>query len=240
MLEGIVWFFTNLGLAIYNLLYAVTHPGSWLGWLGGLETPEAKESLMRFIFYGGSAEFFFALLLVVLVVTLAGIVHRPFLWGCVRGLEAIGNTVGRVAACAGLIMVLQQIVSVYIQRIFARADLAFGFGSPFVKDVSWWSEELKLYNAIIVCLACAYTFVQGGHVRVDLVYAAVGYRAKKIIDMLGSVLFMMPMAVLIWMYAWYFMWRHLINPPVSACGIWVVSLWYLPLVSIPSMIPRRD
>ncbi len=216
MLEGIVWFFKNLGLAIYNLLYAVTHPGSWLGWLGGMETPEAKESLMRFIFYGGSVEFFFVVLLIVVVVTVAGFVYRPFLWGCVRVLEGFGNTVGRIAAWAGLIMVLQQIVIVFIQRIFARADLAFGFGSPFVKDVSWWSEELKLYNAIIVCLACAYTFVQGGHVRVDLIYAVVRHRTRKIIDIVGALVFMMPMAVLIWMYAWYFMWRNLVNPPVSA------------------------
>ena len=27
---------------------------------------------------------------------------------------------------------------------------------------------------------------------------------------------MMPTAVLIWMYAWYFMWRHLIVPNPSA------------------------
>ena len=54
------------------------------------------------------------------------------------------------------------------------------------KDVSWWSEELKLYNAMIVCLCATYTFVQGGHVRVDLVYSVVSYRTKRIIDMVGS------------------------------------------------------
>jgi TRAP-type mannitol/chloroaromatic compound transport system permease small subunit len=61
-----------------------------------------------------------------------------------------------------------------------------------------------------------YTFVQGGHVRVDLVYAAVSRRARKIIDMFGSIFFMMPMAVITWMYGWYFMWRHLIVPKPSA------------------------
>jgi len=61
-----------------------------------------------------------------------------------------------------------------------------------------------------------YTFVQGSHVRVDLVYSAVKYRSKKVIDMVGSLLFMMPGAVLIWMYGWYFMWRHLVTPKVSA------------------------
>ncbi|MEM9031723.1 MAG: TRAP transporter small permease subunit [Pseudomonadota bacterium] len=209
MVDGIVWFATNLGLALYNILYAITHPSLWLNWADG-------EALMRFVYFGGSVEFFFAVLFVVLAVTIAGLVYRQFLWGVVRVLEGFGNTVGRFAAWAGLLMVLQQILIVFIQRIFARADIALGFGTPFARDISWWGEELKLYNAIIVCLACAYTFVQGGHVRVDLVYAAVSFRAKKVIDMLGTLIFMLPMAVLIWFYAWFFMWRHLITPKVSA------------------------
>ncbi len=216
MADGIVWFFSNLALAFYNFFYAITHPGSWLGWLGGLETPEAKESLMRFSYYGGSVEFFFVVLLTVLIITAIGIAYRPAMWGTVRVLESIGNTFGRIAAWAGLIMVLQQVVIVFIQRIFTRADLTLGFGTPVTFDISWWSEELKLYNAIIVCLACTYTFIQGGHVRVDLVYAAVSYRTKKVIDMLGSLIFMMPMAIVIWFYAWYFMWRHLFTPKISA------------------------
>ena len=32
MIDGIVWFFSGLGLAVYNLFYAVTHPGLWLNW----------------------------------------------------------------------------------------------------------------------------------------------------------------------------------------------------------------
>jgi len=61
-----------------------------------------------------------------------------------------------------------------------------------------------------------YTFVQGGHVRVDLVYSAVKFRTKRVIDMVGSLIFMMPAAVLTWMYGWYFMWRHLVTPKPSA------------------------
>jgi len=138
------------------------------------------------------------------------------MWGSVRVLEGFANTVGRFFAWAGLLMVLQQIVIVFVQRIFAQAEISVGFGAVFSKDISWWAEELKLYNAIVVCLCATYTFVQGGHVRVDLVYSAVRFRTKKVIDMFGSLFFMMPAAVLTWMYGWYFMWRHLINPPISA------------------------
>ena len=209
MLDGIVWFFTNIGLAFYNFFYAISHPGLWLDW-------SDKEAIMRFVYYGGSVEFFFVVFTAVLVLTAVGLWRNGFMWGCVRVLEGFANTVGRFFAWAGLIMVLQQVIIVFIQRIFARPDISIGLGIPLEMDISWWAEELKLYNAMVVALCCTYTFVQGGHVRVDLIYSAVSYRTKRVIDMLGSVFFMLPMAILIWMYGWYFLWRHLITPKPSA------------------------
>ncbi|MAO28099.1 TRAP transporter small permease subunit [Roseovarius sp.] len=209
MLDAIIWFFQNIGLAFYNLAYAVTHPALWLDWSN-------NEAIMRVVYYGGSIEFFFVVFTAFLVVSAIGFWRNSFMWGCVRVLEGFANTVGRFAAWAGLLMVLQQIVIVFLQRVFVRPDIAFGFGIPLQMDISWWSEELKLYNALVVCLCATYTFVQGSHVRVDLVYSAVKYRTKKVIDMVGSLVFMMPSAVLMWMYGWYFMWRHLITPKPSA------------------------
>lgn len=209
MLDGILWFFQNIGLAFYNLGYAVTHPSLWLDW-------SDKEAIMRFVYYGGSIEFFFVVFTAFLVLTALGLWKRSIMWGAVRVLEGFANTVGRFFAWAGLLMVLQQIVIVFVQRIFARADITFGFGTPLSFDVSWWAEELKFYNAMVVALCATYTFVQGGHVRVDLVYSAVSHRTKRVIDMIGSLVFMMPVAVLTWMYGWYFMWRHLITPKPSA------------------------
>ncbi|MEL6912994.1 MAG: TRAP transporter small permease subunit [Pseudomonadota bacterium] len=208
-MEALSWFFTNLALGFYNTFYALTHPASWLNW-------SDPEAIMRFIYYGGSVEFFFAILAIFLTVTAVGFWKTRFMWGFVRGSEAIANTVGRFAAWAGLLMVLQQVVIVVIQRIFLEAQISFAFGIDFTKDISWYAEELKLYNAIIVCLCCTYTFVQGGHVRVDLIYSAVSYRTKRVIDMVGSLFLMIPFAVLAWMYSWYFMWRHLVTPKVSA------------------------
>jgi TRAP-type mannitol/chloroaromatic compound transport system permease small subunit len=203
------WFFANMIEAYYNFGYALTHPALWLDWSN-------KESIIRFIYYGASVELFFVIVNIVLIVTVIGLVRNSFMWGCVRVLEGIGNTVGRWAAWAGLLMVLQQIVIVFMQRVFAIAELSFGFGMVLTRDVSWWSEELKLYNAMIVCLCATYTFVQGGHVRVDLVYSGLSFRGKRVIDMLGSLLYMIPFTVVIWLYGWFFMWRHLVVPNASA------------------------
>jgi len=220
MLDAIVWFFTNIAMSFYNLAYAIMNPGQWLSWVPyinqSLPTTEDKQALMRFIYYGASAELFFVVITAFLVLMAIGMWRNAFMWGCVRVLEGFANIVGRTAAWAGLLMVLQQIVIIFIQRIFARAEISMGFGMSFSKDISWWAEELKLYNALVVALCVTYTFVQGGHVRVDLVYSAVSYRTKKTIDMVGSLIFMMPVAVLTWLYGWFFMWRHLVVPNPSA------------------------
>ncbi|MBD0865205.1 MAG: C4-dicarboxylate ABC transporter permease [Rhodobacteraceae bacterium] len=185
ILDGIVWFFSNISLAIYNTAYAISHPSLWLDWLIWVGTPEDMW-------------------------------WNDFLWAVVRSLERFANVVGRVFAWAGLLMVLQQIVIVFMQRIFTRPDISISFGIPLQYDISWFAEELKLYNAMVVCLCATYTFVQGGHVRVDLIYAAVKFRTKKVIDMFGALFFMIPAMVLTWMYGWYFLWRHLIVPKPSA------------------------
>lgn len=216
MLNGILWFFQNIGLAFYNFGYAITHPQAWLDWVVWTGTTEDKTSLMNFIYYGGSVEFCFVVVTFFLLIFLGGIISRSFMWGTVRVMEGFANIVGRTAAWAGLLMVLQQMLIIFMQRIFAASEISLGFGKVFARDVSWWGEALKFENALIVTLCAAYTFVQGGHVRVDLVYSAVGHRAKRMIDMFGSIVFMLPSAIITWMYGWYFMWRHLVVPNPSA------------------------
>ncbi len=227
--SGIVWVFEQILLGFYHILIGILpflartpEEGEkplpsifdWLIWDGSLED---KQSLMAFIYYGGSVEFFFICFNIFLIITLVGMtLNREILWWVVRGLEGVANTTGRLFAWAGLAMVLQQIVIVFMQRIFTRPDISISFGIPLQYDISWFAEELKLYNALVVALCVTYTFVQGGHVRVDLIYSAVSHRTKKFIDMFGAIFFMAPAAILVWMYGWYFLWRHLIVPKPSA------------------------
>ena len=209
LLSGILWFVQGLFYAVANLFTAISNPQLWLDW-------SDKQALMRFIYYGGSTELFFVFLLSFFIIVAAGWFSPRFMWGFVRMSEGLSNTVGRLIAWGGLIMVIQQVVIVFLQRIFARPDIVIGFGIPIEYGVSWFAEELKLYNAAIICLCISYTFVQGGHMRVDLFYAPASFRKKKIIDMCGALFFMIPMAALMWLYSWFFMWRHLITPKVSA------------------------
>ena len=65
MIDFIVWVFTNIAMAPYNLTIALMNPGSWLDWSN-------NESLVRFIYYGASVEFFFVVFTTFLIVTVIG------------------------------------------------------------------------------------------------------------------------------------------------------------------------
>ena len=211
MMYTIFWVLQNFALAPYHLFVAVTNPGLWLDWTNA-------ESVMRVIYYGASVELFFVVMTVVILITALGMAwKRDILWWGVRILEGFANAVGRTAAWAGLFMVFVQVMIVFLQRIFRVAEIQLGpFGTAFTQDLSWWAESLKFHNAIVVCLCVTYTFVQGGHVRVDLVYSAVKHRTKRAIDMFGCIFFMLPAIVITYMYAWFFMWRHLMTPTVTS------------------------
>lgn len=211
MIDFILWVLQNIALSPYYLFVAITNPADWLAW----SNPEA---VMRFIYYGASVEFFFVVFTTFLLITLIGAVWKTeILWWGVRILEGIANAVGRTAAWAGLVMVLVQVMIVFLQRIFRVAEIELGpLGTALAMDLSWWAEGLKFWNAIVVCLCVSYTFVQGSHVRVDLVYSAVKFRTKKMIDMFGCLFFMMPAIVITYLYAWFFMWRHLMTPAVTS------------------------
>ncbi|PWK62800.1 TRAP transporter small permease subunit [Roseicyclus mahoneyensis] len=211
MIDFILWVLQNIVFAPYYLFVAVTNPGAWLDWAN-------PEAVMRFIYYGASVELFFVVFTTFLIITALGMAwNREILWWGVRILESFANVVGRTAAWAGLIMVLVQVMIVFLQRIFRVAEIQLGpLGTAFAQDLSWWSEGLKFHNALVVCLCVSYTFVQGGHVRVDLVYSAVKFRTKKVIDMVGCLIFMMPAIVLTYLYSWFFMWRHLMTPSVTS------------------------
>jgi len=198
-----------------------------LTWIFNYLVTTYPVGTVRFVYYGGSNLAALALLGLFIVYTAIGLFYRNMLWGTVRVLEGMNNSIGRVFAWAGLIMVVQQILIVFLQRIFRVSAIDFGIGSPFgykffdfgiylSHDLSWYAEELKLFNAMIVVLCCAYTFVQGGHVRVDLFYANMSFRKKKITDMLGALIFMIPMTMLVWKYGWFFLWRHLVTPKIAA------------------------
>ncbi len=218
IINGLINGLLDIPHGLYNLLLVVIDLMRW--------PFVAREELIFFdmkwvvqvIYYGGSKQFLFAIVDLALIILIAGLIRRQLLWGFVKAIDGFSVMVGRIAAWAVLLMVLQQVMIIFLQRLFRVSEIAIPPYWEFflVADVSWYADELKLFNAIIVCLCAAYTFVQGGHVRVDLVYGIVSWRTKKYIDAIGSIIFVLPFMAIIWLFGWYYLWRHLVIPKVSA------------------------
>jgi TRAP-type mannitol/chloroaromatic compound transport system permease small subunit len=67
-----------------------------------------------------------------------------------------------------------------------------------------WLEVQWYMFAGIVLLGGPYTLQRNGHVRVDLVYSSVSERARIWIDIIGGVLFLLPICTLLVYFSWPF------------------------------------
>jgi TRAP-type mannitol/chloroaromatic compound transport system permease small subunit len=99
-------------------------------------------------------------------------------------IDRLNTAIGRAGAWLALVVVLLQFALVI-------ARYMFGLGSI------WLTETVIYAHATLFMLAAAWTLSAGGHVRVDVFYAEASPRTKAIIDLAGSVLLLLPFALLL-------------------------------------------
>ena len=109
----------------------------------------------------------------------------------VRAVDALNETVGRVAAWLTLVTVLICAVVVVMR---------YAFSAGFI-----WLQELFVWTyACVFMLGAGYTLLHEGHVRVDIFYARAGPRGRAIVNLVGVFLFLLPwIALTAWMSAPY-------------------------------------
>jgi TRAP-type mannitol/chloroaromatic compound transport system permease small subunit len=73
--------------------------------------------------------------------------------------------------------------------------LRYGFSIGFP-----WLQELYVWqHAVVFMVGAGFTMLHGGHVSVDIAYSRFGPRTKAWVDILGTLIFLLPwMAVLAW------------------------------------------
>ena len=185
-------------MGFFDLVLLPWHVYQW--WQ--LET--VKEKMNVLMLAGNSSEFLCVVLAIMSVVLVIGLVKHSFLRSTVRGLELFNGRIGQFACWFALIMMLQQVLIIVMGQVFRGNELLlspFGLTLAF-GELQWLSGQLKLYNAILIALASAYTFIEGGHVRVDLIYADLSYRKRKIFDLIGTLVLFFPSTILLWWFAW--------------------------------------
>jgi len=103
----------------------------------------------------------------------------------------INEQVGRRLMWLAALLVLIQ---------FAVVVLRYLFGTSFIA----MQESVIYVHATLFMLTIGYTFLHDGHVRVDVLYAGFGTRGRALVDLLGTLIAVIPFCVLVLWFSWGF------------------------------------
>jgi TRAP-type mannitol/chloroaromatic compound transport system permease small subunit len=129
-------------------------------------------------------------------------------------IDLLNEWIGRGLSWLTLGMVLMVFVVVLMRYVF-------GLGSTIMQ------ESVVYMHATVFMVVAGYTLVHNGHVRCDIFYGPASPRAKAIIDIIGTVIFLIPMCVLVLWVSWPYAaasWAVLEGSPEGRMGIPAVFL----------------
>ena len=111
--------------------------------------------------------------------------------GWIAALEALNDWVGRAVAWLTLGMVLVTFVVVLLRYAF---------------DLGWiaMQESVTYMHGLVFMLGAAYTLRHNGHVRVDIFYRKFGVRGRRWVDLLGTLLLLIPTCLFIAWMSWHY------------------------------------
>ena len=111
-----------------------------------------------------------------------------------RLIDRLNQTIGRAATWLILLMVLISTGNAIVRKLF-------NMSSNGLLEIQW-----SLFAAVFL-LAAAYTLLKNEHVRIDILSSRLGPRAQAWIDILGALLFLLPLCAIMLFYAWPFFWE---------------------------------
>ena len=106
-----------------------------------------------------------------------------------RLIDAVNGRIGRALYWLVLATVLISAANAVVRK-------AFNYSSNGLLEIQWY-----LFSAIFL-LGAGYTLLRNEHVRIDVIAGRLSTRAQTWIDILGTIFFLLPMAVLIAWLAW--------------------------------------
>ncbi len=109
-------------------------------------------------------------------------------------MTVLADRIDRLTTGIGRTVAWLVLVVVVLQFGLVVARYLFGLGSI------WLTETVIYAHATLFMGAAAWTLAAGGHVRVDIFYVEASARTKAVVDLAGSVLLLLPFAlVLLWL-----------------------------------------
>ena len=140
-----------------------------------------------------------------------------FLANFARIIDTINERVGRAVSWLALFMVVVQFIVVVLRYVF-------GIGSIFMQ------ESIVYMHGIMFLIAAGYTLFHDGHVRIDILYSGADAKRKAMVDLAGTVLFLLPTCVLIFLLSWPYVSRSWRVMEVSQEGSGIPGVFLLKTV----------
>lgn len=113
-------------------------------------------------------------------------------------MERISEVTGRMVAWLTLIMVLTTFVVVVLRYFFSLGYI--------------WLQEIGVYlHALVFLLGAAYTLARDEHVRVDIFYRRMRSARRRLVDVLGTLFFLLPTSGFVIFVAWDYVTRSWVD-----------------------------
>ncbi|QVL50863.1 MAG: TRAP transporter small permease subunit [Thiocapsa sp.] len=122
---------------------------------------------------------------------------RARLLGLADRIDAVVRRIGEWATWLSLAMVLVTFTVVVLRYAFDIGSIAL-------------QESVTYMHSVLFMLGIAYTLGRNGHVRVDILYERLSRRARARVDLIGTLLLLIPVCVLIIWLGWTYVaesWR---------------------------------
>jgi len=102
----------------------------------------------------------------------------------IKILSVINNKIGLISSFFILILIFLVSLSVILRYVFSIGFI--------------WHQDLYIWtHAIFILLGISYTLKKDGHVRIDLFYKDFNKKRKKIINLIGVIIFGIPLTYLL-------------------------------------------
>jgi TRAP-type mannitol/chloroaromatic compound transport system permease small subunit len=139
-----------------------------------------------------------------------------------KALLALSRAIDALTERIGQLVIWLVLVATLVSAGNALARWALGASSNAWLEIQWY-----LFGAVFL-LAAGYTLKHNGHVRIDIFYGRLGPKGQAVIDLIGGLFFLLPMAGLLAWLAWpMFMdaWTtHEMSPDSGGLLRWPVKL----------------
>ncbi|MEZ8823143.1 TRAP transporter small permease subunit [Vibrio amylolyticus] len=104
-----------------------------------------------------------------------------------RLFNRVGDALGWLSSILFILLLANVVYDVVMRYVFNDVSIAF-------QEMEW-----HLFSAVFL-LGVPYAIKAGGHVRVDIFYERLSYKIQAIIDILGTLVFLLPFCLLV---AWF-------------------------------------